>query len=67
MVYRKRICQAASFLLAAGIAAGTMAIDSQAAVITSNATDKVAAVFQEGTEYSAGDYVIYDGEMYVCT
>lgn len=63
----KKAYKAVSFVLAAGILAFTPAVSTQAAVITSNATDKLAVVFQEGTAYSAGDYVINDGEMYICT
>ncbi len=64
---KKRTCKAVSMVLAAGILVSIPQVNAQAAVITSNATDKLAVVFQEGTEYSAGDYVIYDGEMYICT
>ncbi len=50
-------------------AAGALAMPttySQAAVITSNATDKIAVLFDENTAYSAGDYTLYDGELYIC-
>lgn len=67
MSSKKRIYKAVSFMLAAGILVSVPSVSSSAAVITSNATDKVAVVFHEGTAYSAGDYVIYDGEMYICT
>ena len=56
-----------SLLLVSGMLLGAPAVRSEAAVITSNATDKTAAVFQEHMPYSAGDYIIYDGEMYICT
>ncbi len=59
--------KAVSFVLTAGILVCASSVSSKAAVISSNATDKLAAVFHEGTAYSAGDYVIYDGEMYICT
>ncbi len=42
-------------------------VRSEAAVITSNATDKIAVVFDESKAYSAGDYITYEGEMYICT
>ena len=54
-------------LFLTGILVGIPSIHSEAAVITSNATDKIAVVFHENTAYSAGDYIIYDGEMYICT
>ncbi len=56
-----------SVMLAAGMFVALPAVDSQAAVITSNATDKTAVVFDANTAYSAGDYVTYDGEMFICT
>lgn len=67
MNQKRRIIQTVSLLLLAGMFAGIPAVPCEAAVITSNATDKIAVMFQENTAYSAGDYVIYDGEMYVCT
>lgn len=54
-------------LFLTGILVGIPSMHSEAAVITSNATDKIAVVFHENTAYSAGDYIIYDGEMYICT
>lgn len=54
-------------LLVSGMLAQVPSMQAQAAVISSNATDKIAVAFHAGTAYSAGDYVIYDGEMYVCT
>lgn len=56
-----------SCLLVCGLLVSVPAVRSEAAVITSNATDKIAVVFQENIAYSAGDYVVYDGEMYICT
>lgn len=56
-----------ALLLAFGITAAAPAVDGRAAVITSNATDKTAVVFNENTDYSEGDYVTYGGEMYLCT
>lgn len=64
---KRKTRKALSCLLVSGLLVSVPAVHSQAAVITSNATDKVAVVFQENTAYSAGDYVIYDGEMYICT
>ena len=52
-------------LLVVGIL-GTPTVDSQAAVITSNATDKIAVIFNENIPYSAGDYTLYNGELYIC-
>lgn len=54
-------------VLICGILVARPSVSSKAAVITSNATDKIAVVFHENTAYSAGDYIIYDGEMYICT
>ena len=54
-------------LLVFGMLTATPSVWSEAAVITSNATDKIAVVFQENTAYNAGDYIIYDSEMYICT
>lgn len=51
------------------LTAGTLVVptvDSKAAVITSNATDKIAVIFDENTVYSAGDYVLHDEELYIC-
>lgn len=62
---RKKTCKAVSLLLS-GMLLCAMPVSSEAAVITSNATDKIAVVFNEHTDYSAGDYVTYDGEMYIC-
>lgn len=67
MENKKKACRAASMLLASSIALGTPAVSSEAAVITSNATDKTAVIFNDATAYSAGDYVIYDSELYICT
>lgn len=64
---KRKTRKALSCLLVSGLLISVPAVHSQAAVITSNATDKTAVVFQENTAYSAGDYVIYDGEMYICT
>ncbi len=54
-------------LFLSGMLVGIPSIYGEAAVITSNATDKIAVTFHENTAYSAGDYIIYDGEMYICT
>jgi len=67
MNHRLKTRKAFSCLLICGMLVSIPAVHSEAAVITSNATDKIAVVFQENTAYSAGDYVIYDGEMYICT
>lgn len=67
MKYTSKRYKTLSLLLATGILAGIPSIRPQAAVITSNATDKIAVAFQENTAYSAGDYVVYDDEMYLCT
>lgn len=64
---KRKTRKALSCLLLSGLLVSIPAVHSEAAVITSNATDKAAVVFQENTAYSAGDYVIYDGEMYICT
>lgn len=64
---KQKTKKAVSMLLISGMLVSVPNIRSQAAVITSNATDKAAVLFQEHTAYSAGDYVIYDGEMYICT
>lgn len=61
----KRISKTFLALIVAGML-GTSTVDSQAAVITSNATDKVAVIFDENTAYSAGDYILYNGELYIC-
>lgn len=52
-------------LFMAGMLSG-QTVTAHAAVITSNATDKTAVVFDEHTAYSAGDYTLYDGELYIC-
>ncbi len=67
MNQKRRIVRTVSLLLLAGMLTGVPAVQCEAAVITSNATDKIAVMFQENTAYSAGDYVIFDGEMYICT
>ena len=67
MNYKSKIKQAAALLLISGMLVSIPAVRSEAAVITSNATDKTAVIFNENTAYSAGDYIIYDGEMYLCT
>lgn len=67
MKYKNKTCKVLSLLLVSGMLVSVPGIRSEAAVITSNATDKIAVVFNEHTAYSAGDYVIYDGEMYICT
>ena len=54
-------------VLISGMLVAIPSVSSKAAVITSNATDKIAVAFHENTAYSAGDYIIYDGEMYICT
>lgn len=59
--------KAVCLLLVSGILIRIPAQNCEAAVITSNATDKVAVVFNEHTAYRAGDYVTYDGELYICT
>lgn len=61
----KRTSKTLLALIVAGML-GTSPVDSQAAVITSNATDKIAVIFDENTAYSAGDYTLYDGELYIC-
>lgn len=67
MKYKTKTCKALSLLLISGMLVSVPNVRSEAAVITSNATDKIAVTFQADTDYSAGDYVIYDGEMYICT
>ncbi len=68
MAYKKNITyRTASMLLAASLLVGIPSTRSEAAVVTSNATDKIAVAFHAGTAYSAGDYVVYDGELYICT
>lgn len=67
MKYKTKACKALSLLLISGMLASVPNVRSEAAVITSNATDKIAVAFQADTAYSAGDYVIYDGELYICT
>lgn len=67
MIGRKRTRQAVTVLLLSGILLSYPSVRGEAAVITSNATDKIAVVFNENTAYSAGDYVTYHGEMYICT
>lgn len=62
---KKNMHKALLALLMAGMFA-IPTVDSKAAVITSNATDKIAVIFDENTAYNAGDYVLYDGEMYIC-
>lgn len=63
---KKRMHRALLVLLTAGTLA-VPTVDSKAAVITSNATDKIAVIFDENTVYSAGDYVLHDEELYICT
>ncbi len=58
--------KAISLLLVSGILLGMPAARSEAAAITSNASDKTAAVFHAHTAYCAGDYVIYEDELYIC-
>lgn len=67
MNYKSKAKQAVSLLFIFGMLLSVPTINSEAAVITSNATDKAAVVFNENTAYSAGDYITYDGEMYLCT
>lgn len=67
MKYTSKTCKTLSVLLVTGILTGIPSSCPQAAVITSNATDKIAVAFHENTAYSAGDYVVYDNEMYLCT
>lgn len=67
MKNKSKTGKALCVLLASGMLAGMPSIQAQAAVISSNATDKIAVTFHADTAYSAGDYVIYDGEMYICT
>ena len=67
MNHRWKTQKVFSCLMICAMLVSVPAVRSEAAVITSNATDKAAVIFQEGTAYSAGDYVIYDGEMYICT
>ena len=68
MNYKSKIKQAAALLLISGMLVSIPAVRSEAAVITSNATDKTAVIFNENTAYSAGDYIIYDvgGERHCC-
>lgn len=63
---KKRMHRALLVLLTAGTLV-VPTVDSKAAVITSNATDKIAVIFDEKTVYSAGDYVLHDEELYICT
>ena len=51
MKYTSKRYKTLSLLLATGILAGIPSIRPQAAVITSNATDKIAVAFQENTAY----------------
>lgn len=67
MNYKSKIKKPISLLLISGILVSMPVVRSEAAVITSNATDKAAVVFNENTAYSAGDYITYGGEMYLCT
>lgn len=67
MKNKSKTGKALCVLLASGMLAGMPSIQAQAAVISSNATDKIAVTFHADTAYSAGDYVIYNGEMYICT
>lgn len=67
MKNKNRTKRAVSVLLVSGMLLGAPAVNCKAAVITSNATDKAAVLFNENTAYSAGDYVIFDGELYICT
>lgn len=62
---KKRMHRALLALLTVGMLA-VPTVDSKAAVITSNATDKIAVIFDENTVYSAGDYVLHDEELYIC-
>lgn len=62
---KKRMHRALLVLLTVGTLA-VPTVDSKAAVITSNATDKIAVIFDENTVYSAGDYVLHDEELYIC-
>lgn len=62
---KKRMHRALLVLLTAGTLV-VPTVDSKAAVITSNATDKIAVIFDENTVYSAGDYVLHDEELYIC-
>ncbi len=64
---RQKAKKAACLLLVSGMLFCMPNTKCEAAVITSNATDKTAVLFQEHTAYSAGDYVVYDGELYLCT
>jgi len=56
-----------SFITICGVLIMVPTVTCNAAVITSNATDKVAVVFDAATAYRAGDYVTQDGELYLCT
>lgn len=67
MYNRKKIHKAFSLLLISGMLCSFPVTECEAAAITSNATDKVAVAFNGHTAYSAGDYITYDGEMYLCT
>ncbi len=67
MRYKIRAGKTLSLVLISGMLLSISAVQAEAAVITSNATDKVAVVFNEHTAYRAGDPVIQDGEMYICT
>lgn len=67
MNYKSKTKKALTCLLITGMVLGMPSVSSYAAVITSNATDKVAVVFNENTAYSAGDYITHEGEMYICT
>lgn len=64
---KKQVSRAASMLLVSSLLFAVPSVRCEAAVITSNATDKIAVAFHAGTDYSAGDYVIYDAELYICT
>lgn len=67
MYHKSRQYKVLTIVLVSGMLAGLPATDVNAAVITSNATDKTAVLFDEHTAYSAGDYVTLEGEMYICT
>lgn len=64
---KRQASKAVSVLLISGMLISIPALDCEAAAITSNATDKAAVVFNEHTAYNAGDYVTYNGELYICT
>lgn len=63
---KANIQRTVSLLIVSSMLLCVPTIESQAAVITSNATDKLAVIFDENTAYCAGDYVTYDGELYLC-